>query len=138
MKQDLRGDRQRACVWETNRCEPRGLAVRGAPRGCPSSCQWGGSPLPATWRGTGGPSAGCRGSGPCPLVSGCGRGSRPPLLLSAERSAGFGAAGELSDCRSLGFFFKVFHPLTSAYGCLLFPFLLCWASGVLVFLELEG
>lgn len=61
--------------------------------------------MPAALWGTGGPSAGRGGSGSCPLVSGCKRGSQPPPLLSAERSAGSDAAGELSDAGHCLFFF---------------------------------
>lgn len=63
--------------------------------------------MPATQQGTGGPSAGRSGSGSCPLVSRCERGSQPPPLLSSERSAGSDAAGELSHVGQWFFFFSL-------------------------------
>lgn len=98
------GDRQEAQVWVTDRPEPGGWRCWELP-GVPSSCQWGGSPLPAAQQGTGGPSAGRSGSSSYPLVSRCERGSQPPPLLSSERSAGSDAAGELSHVGQWFFFF---------------------------------
>lgn len=98
------GDGQQAQVCVTSRSKPRGLEVLGVAGGA-LQLPVGRVALASRSVGDRGPQCWAWWDGSCPLVSRCKRGSQPPPLLSAERSAGSDAAGELSDAGHFFFFF---------------------------------